>query len=147
MLTLAPSLHRGTSGRWLFTTPKVLRRRETIEMDLKLPFAKAPIDLRGLLLHLALRVGLPVDAVKQIRNEFLSSWWGRVTGRRRLTYTPFDGQGINNGQGLFYRGWAGTQRANNQRNLVDRFWYTSNIFWAEVLDHLFTFQFPQPLVY
>ena len=113
-------------------------------MDLKLPFAKAPIDLPELLIHLALRVGLPVDAVKQIRNEFLSSWWGRVTGiggRRRLTYDQsFNGQGM-------YRGWAGTQRANNQRNLVDRFWYTSNIFWAEVLDHLFTFQFPQPLVY
>ena len=117
--------------------PIILRRRENIEMDLKLPFAKAPIDLPELLIHLALRVGLPVDAVKQIRNEFLSSWWGRVTGiggRRRLTYTPFDGQGM-------YRGWAGTQRANNQRNLIDRFWYTSNIFWADVLDHLFTVQY------
>ena len=112
-------------------------------MDLKLPFAKAPIDLPQLLIHLALRVGLPVDAVKQIRNEFLSSWWGRVTGiggRRRLPdkSTPFN---------WVYGGWAGTQRANNQRNLVDRFWYTSNVFWAEVLDHLFTVQFPQPLVY
>ena len=61
-------------------------------MDLKLPFAKAPIDLPELLIHLALKVGLPVDAVKKIRNEFLSSWWGRVAGtrNRRLTHNPWD---------------------------------------------------------
>ena len=105
---------------------------------------KGPIEtlraIRELLLHLALRVGVPVDAVKKIRNEFLLSWWGRITGidgRRRLPgkSTPFN---------WVHGGWAGTQRANNQRDVMDRFWYTSAGVRPFPLGHLFAFENAQP---
>ena len=44
-----------------------------------------------------------------------------------------------------YLPWAGTQRMVNRQYLVDRFWKPS--FGYSFLDHLFTIQFPQPLVY
>ena len=48
--------------------------------------------------------------------------------------------------------WAGTQRMVNQNNLVHRFWSPFGPFWNPrqdhaYSDHLFTIQFPQPLVY
>ena len=56
-----------------------------------------------------------------------------------------DGYGFPFFRGI-YRGWAGNQRANNRQNLVDRFWRPSSGSNSP-MDHLFTLQFPQPLVY
>ena len=56
-----------------------------------------------------------------------------------------DGYGFPFFRGI-YRGWAGTQRANNRQNLVDRYWRPSSGSNSP-MDHLFTLQFPQPLVY
>ena len=113
------------------TTPKVLRRREK-EMDLKLPFAKAPIDLPELLIHLALKVGLPVDAVKKIRNEFLSSWWGRVAGtrNRRLTHNPYGTSFLWAGEGIL----AETERGGRHTNELywTRIWCTWGVGFVSV---------------
>ena len=76
-------------------------------------------DLRELLIHFALKVGLPVDTVKRIRNESLSWAYERLTliGNRRLVYAdrlilPF---------ARHLRGWAGTQRMVNRRGLLGRY--------------------------
>ena len=106
------------------------------------------LPLFRVLIRLAHGVGLPVDAVKKIRNEFLSWYYQTVTliGTRRLE----DGYGLANYRGI-YRGWAGNQRANNRQNLVDMFWAPTTAgvtrYADSYQDHLFTLQFPQPLVY
>ena len=92
-------------------------------MDLNLPFGSAARqyrwnDLRELMLHLAMRVGLPIDAVKKIRNELL--WWvyERQTLfriQRRLTYDPWEGLvGMN----WIYRHWSGTHRMVNHNRVT-----------------------------
>ena len=55
------------------------------------------------------------------------------------------------GQSAVYLPWAGTQRMVNREYLVDRFWKPSSVgptrYADSYMDHLFTLQFPQPLVY
>ena len=78
------------------------------------------LPLFRVLIRLAHGVGLPVDAVKKIRNEFLSWWWQvTLTGTRRLE----DGYGLANYRRV-YRQWAGTQRMVNRRRLISK--YVSN---------------------
>ena len=117
-------------------------------MDLNLPFGSAARqyrwnDLRELMLYLAIKAGLPIDAVKKIRNEFLSWVYERQTlfnRNRRLVHKP----------GTFTRAilpWAGTQRMVNRQYLVHRFWSYSDGPFNSPEDHMFAIQFPQPLVY
>ena len=75
------------------------------------------LPLFRVLIRLAHGIGLPVDAVKKIRNEFLS-WWWQVTlnGTGRLE----DGYGLANYRGV-YRQWAGTQRMVNRRRLITNY--------------------------
>ena len=55
------------------------------------------------------------------------------------------------GQSAVYGQWAGTRRMVNRQYLVDRFWKPSSAgptrYADSYMDHLFTLQFPQPLVY
>ena len=125
--------------------PQSSEAQRELEMDPNLPLFRV-------LIRLAHGIGLPVDAVKKIRNEFLSWYYQTVTliGTRRLENRPLPYPfSIYNRR--IYRGWAGNQRANNRQNLVDMFWAPTNAgvtrYADSYQDHLFTLQFPQPLVY
>ena len=91
-------------------------------MDLNLPFGSAARqyrwnDLRELMLHLAMRVGLPIDAVKKIRDEFLSWVYERQTLfriQKRLTYTPWI---YTFGHTRIYKAWSGTHRMVNHNRV------------------------------
>ncbi len=98
--------------------------------------------LRELLHNLAIRVGLPRDVVKKIRNELLLWFYERRTliGNRRLVYKP----------GTFTRAilpWAGTQRMVNRQYLVHRFWSYEGGPFNPFQAHMFAIQFPQPIVF
>ena len=76
------------------------------------------LPLFRVLIRLAHGIGLPVDAVKKIRNEFIL-WWhytATLIGNRRLE----DGYGLANFRGV-YRQWAGTQRMVNRRRLISKY--------------------------
>ena len=115
-------------------------------MDLKLPFASAmwqPIwkrrrSERG---PISIAVRALLELPDTIVEEIL-----RLVNWRYLE----DGYGLANYRGI-YRGWAGNQRANNRQNLVDMFWAPTTAgvtrYADSYQDHLFTLQFPQPLVY
>ena len=95
--------------------PQSSEAQRELEMDPNLPLFRV-------LIRLAHGVGLPVDAVKKIRNEFLSWWWQvTLTGTRRLE----DGYGLANYRGV-YGEWAGTQRLVNRNYLMERFWAKSS---------------------
>ena len=117
-------------------------------MDLNLPFASAarqyrwsPLvdDLRELMHHLALRVGLPIDAVKKIRDEFLKWVYERQTLfriQRRLTYDP-----IGVVEPWIYRAWSGTHRMVNHNRVYSYTWRnqvlgTRRPSWMELLQAL-----------
>ncbi len=99
-------------------------------MDLNLPFGSAARqyrwnDLRELMLHLAIRVGLPIDAVKKIRDEFLPWVYERQTLfriQRRLTYDP-----IGVLEPWIYRAWSGTHRMVN----FNRVQWTGDLFMRQ----------------
>ena len=94
-------------------------------MDLNLPFASAarqyrwsPLvdDLRELMHHLALRVGLPIDAVKKIRDEFFKWVYERQTLfriQKRLTNDPWVGIRPY----WIYKAWSGTHRMVNHNRV------------------------------
>ena len=114
-------------------------------MDLNLPFATARppinlVDLPELLLHLALKVGLPVDAVKKIRNDFLSWYYQTLTliGNRRLMHNPY-------GTSFFIqqKGWSGTQRMVNRRRLLRRY-ITNLVPWSNEITDLGFFTYDAP---
>ena len=82
-----------------------------------------------------MRVGLPIDAVKKIRNEFLSLVYERQTLfriQRRLMHNP-------HGRSYFIqeRGWAGTNRMVNSQYLVHKFWKPSEGLSNLPVDHMF----------
>ena len=81
--------------------------------------------LRELLLNLAIRVGLPIDAVKKIRNEFLSWVYERQTliGNRRLTYDPWVGIRPY----WIYKAWSGTHRMVNHNRVT----YAGDLFMRQ----------------
>ena len=90
-------------------------------MDPDLPRFDPNLPLFRVLIRLAHGIGLPVDAVKKIRNEFLSWYYQTVTliGNRRLTdhNWPYIAW-------RFHRPWSGTQRMVNRRRLITK--YVSN---------------------
>ena len=81
-------------------------------------------DLRKILLHFALMVGLPVDAVKKIRNEFFSWAYERLTliGNRRLTHNPYP-------YPYQQKGWSGTNRMRNRSQILNRY----NVWWDNLI--------------
>ena len=93
-------------------------------MDLNLPFGSAARqyrwnDLRELMLYLAIKTGLPIDAVKKIRNEFLSRVYERQTLfriQRRLMHNPYGTSFL-----VGHRPWSGTQRMMNRRRLISKY--------------------------
>ena len=84
------------------------------------------LPLFRVLIRLAHGVGLPVDAVKKIRNEFLSWYYQTMTlvGNRRLTHNP-------QGQSFFIqqKGWSGTNRMSNRSKIMRRY----NVWWDNLI--------------
>ena len=84
------------------------------------------LPLFRVLIRLAHGIGLPVDAVKNIRNEFLSWYYQTVIliGTKRLTESPWDGlEGVN----WIYKRWSGTHRMVNFNRM-----YSKGV-WSKVL--------------
>ena len=98
--------------------PQSSEAQRELEMDPSLPKFNPNLPLFQVMIRLAHVIGLPVDAVKNIRNGFLSWYYQTLTliGNRRLHNTP-------SGFGA-YLPWAGTQRMVNRRRLISK--YVSN---------------------
>ena len=76
------------------------------------------LPLYRVLIRLAYGVGLPVDAVKRIRNDFLSWYYQTLTliGNRRLMHNPNVPSFL-----ITLKGWSGTQRMVNRRRLISKY--------------------------
>ena len=92
--------------------PQSSEAQRELEMDPNLPLFRV-------LIRLAHGVGLPVDAVKKIRNEFLSWWWQLTLTNKSLTHNPNVPSFL-----ITLKGWSGTQRMVNRRRLISK--YVSN---------------------
>ena len=109
-------------------------------MDLNLPFGSAAWEPRWRRRRsergpISLAVRALLELPKEIVEEIL-----RLINWRYLEYKP----------GTLTRAilpWAGTQRMVNRRYLVHRFWSYEGGPFNPPEDHMFTIQFPQPLVY
>ena len=106
-------------------------------MDPDLPKFNPNLPLFRVLIRLAHGIGLPVDAVKNIRNGFLSWYYQTLTliGNRRLHNTP-------SGFGA-YLPWAGTQRMVNRRRLLGRY-ITDLVPWSNEITDLGVFTYDAP---
>ena len=78
------------------------------------------LPLYRVLIRLAHGIGLPLDAVKRIRNDFLSWYYQTLTliGNRRLTQLPNVGAAY---PFWIYRNWAGTRRMVNRNQILVRY--------------------------
>ena len=86
-------------------------------------------------------ISLAVRALLELPDTIVAEILRLVDTGRYLEYTPASA----NLEGV-YGEWAGTRRMVNRQYLVDRFWRPSSGSNSP-MDHLFTLQFPQPLVY
>ena len=92
--------------------PQSSEAQRELEMDPNLPLFRV-------LIRLVHGIGLPVDAVKKIRNEFLSWWWQVTLINKSLTHNPNVPSFL-----ITRKGWSGTQRMVNRRRLISK--YVSN---------------------
>ena len=109
--------------------PQSSEAQRELEMDPNLPLFRV-------LIRLAHGVGLPVDAVKKIRNEFLSWYYETVTliGTKRLTESPWDGL---DGMNWIYKRWSGTHRmVNFNRSRMYSVKWSNRPSWIELLPSL-----------
>ena len=80
------------------------------------------LPLFRVLIRLAHGIGLPVDAVKKIRNEFLSWWWQVTHINKSLTHNPNVPSFL-----ITLKGWSGTHRMVNFNRM-----YSKGV-WRKVL--------------
>ena len=113
--------------------PQSSEAQRELEMDPNLPLFRV-------LIRLAHGIGLPVDAVKKIRNEFLSWYYQTVTliGTKRLTESPWDGL---DGMNWIYKRWSGTHRMVNHNRMYSKAWgprvkHSTRPSWIELLQSL-----------
>ena len=107
-------------------------------MDPNLPKFDPNLPLFRVLIRLAHGVGLPVDAVKKIRNEFLSWWWQLTLTNKSLTHNPNVPSFL-----ITLKGWSGTQRMVNRRRLLGRY-ITDLVPWSNEITDLGVFTYDAP---
>ena len=100
------------SDRWLFTTPKVLRRREIIEMA-----PKRRRSERG-------PISLAVRALLELPDTIVAEILRLVDTGRFLKYNP-------HGTSFFIqqKGWSGTNRMSNRSKIMRRY----NVWWDNLI--------------